>query len=602
MDRSIGGSPDPVSRASSNGERRRSVRQKLHTPVYVSFNGPQTGMVLDLSELMDLHEDGFAVQTSERLEANRAVTLCLDLPETKSYIHGSGQVIWSDETGRGGIRFSPLPENSRHVLKEWLFANLLIACSNHASRTQQLARREEEKLPAPALVDPSSPVLTVSDQDERLSPTEALRREVLQIDGDFDAVLQLITERALSLTRASGAALAFITDGQMICRAQAGDPAPPLGTPVDIKQGLSGECVRSGLVVRSDDTQNDPRIDPEIGRALGIRSLMAVPIVSDSRVVGLLEVFSPRARAFTQIHATVLEQLVEMIPKHHDQSRPGSAPPENVGPETLNQPEALSQPPTSESGPTEFDSIHAIREALQDRQPETEPEVPLQAAEVPGRIVSEQAPEPVPVEAPEAASAAPSRLLYRALLGLAIAVVAMVVGYLLGPVIEKRWADSPQAAGQSAAQRTEAVSAQRPIPVSLNDQRAQPKSLPDLQKLAERGDADAQWLMGVRYHDGTGVPQDDSMAMQWFLRAAEQGQVDAQAHLGAYYWAGRGVSQDLIKAYMWSAIALARGDQNSKSRLEGLASQMTRQQVSEALQQAEIWIHNHSQPAKSDAN
>jgi hypothetical protein len=356
------------------------------------------------------------------------------------------------------------------------------------------------------------------------------------------------------------------------------------------------------LVVRSDDTQNDPRIDPEIGRALGIRSLMAVPIVSDSRVVGLLEVFSPRARAFTQIHATVLEQLVEMIPKHHDQSRPGSAPPENVGPETLNQPEALSQPPTSESGPTEFDSIHAIREALQDRQPETEPEVPLQAAEVPGRIVSEQAPEPVPVEAPEAASAAPSRLLYRALLGLAIAVVAMVVGYLLGPVIEKRWADSPQAAGQSAAQRTEAVSAQRPIPVSLNDQRAQPKSLPDLQKLAERGDADAQWLMGVRYHDGTGVPQDDSMAMQWFLRAAEQGQVDAQAHLGAYYWAGRGVSQDLIKAYMWSAIALARGDQNSKSRLEGLASQMTRQQASEARQQAEIWVHNHSQPAKSDAN
>jgi TPR repeat protein len=92
------------------------------------------------------------------------------------------------------------------------------------------------------------------------------------------------------------------------------------------------------------------------------------------------------------------------------------------------------------------------------------------------------------------------------------------------------------------------------------------------------------------------------MAMQWFLRAAEQGQVDAQAHLGAYYWAGRGVSQDLIKAYMWSAIALARGDQNSKSRLEGLASQMTRQQVSEARQQAEIWIHNHSQPAKSDAN
>jgi len=66
-----------------------------------------------LSELLDLHEHGFAVQTSERLEMNRAVTLCLDLPETKSYIHGSGQVIWSDDAGRGGIRFSSLSENSR---------------------------------------------------------------------------------------------------------------------------------------------------------------------------------------------------------------------------------------------------------------------------------------------------------------------------------------------------------------------------------------------------------------------------------------------------------------------------------------------------------
>src|ERR1700730_18274217 len=153
MDRSILGLPDPVAGAPI-GERRRSVRQKLHTPVYASFNGPETGMVVDLSELLDLHEDGFAVQTSERLEINRAVTLCLDLPETKSFIHGNGQVIWSDDAGRGGIRFSGLPESSPQILKEWVFAHLLVAGSHHAARTEQLARREagEEKLPEPAVV------------------------------------------------------------------------------------------------------------------------------------------------------------------------------------------------------------------------------------------------------------------------------------------------------------------------------------------------------------------------------------------------------------------------------------------------------------------
>ena len=141
MDRSIRRLRDPFP-GSSHGERRSSVRQKLHTPVYASFSGPQTGMVVDLSELLDLHEDGFAVQTSERLEMNRAVTLCLDLPETSSYIHGTGQVVWSDDNGRGGIRFSALPDSSRKLLKEWLFANLLIASSNHAARTEQMARRE----------------------------------------------------------------------------------------------------------------------------------------------------------------------------------------------------------------------------------------------------------------------------------------------------------------------------------------------------------------------------------------------------------------------------------------------------------------------------
>jgi hypothetical protein len=107
--------------------------------------------------------------------------------------------------------------------------------------------------------------------------------------------------------------------------------------------------------------------------------------------------------------------------------------------------------------------------------------------------------------------------------------------------------------------------------------------------------------MGVRYHNGEGAPQDDVQAMQWYLRAAEQGNVAAQSALGSYYWAGTGVPRDLSRAYMWSEIALAGGDENSKSKLEGLASQMTQSQVSAARQQAEEWIHTHGQQAKSEA-
>ena len=631
MDRSIHGLPDPVA-GPPNGERRRSVRQRLHTPVYASFIGPQTGMVVDLSELLDLNEDGFAVQTSERLEINRALSLCLDLPETKSFIHGSGQVIWSDDSGRGGIRFSGLSESSRQILKEWLFTNLLIAGSNHAARTEQLARRlgEEEKSPesAPVVTTKADKktaaealsVVPISDGSATVSLVEAVRREVREIGDDVDAVFHLITGRALSLTGASGAALAFLTEDRMICRARAGEPAPPLGAPVDVKHGLSGECVRSGRLVSCEDTEEDPRVDSEICRVLGIGSLMAAPILSDFRVVGLLEIFSPHPRAFTKAHETVLDRLVEMIPKTHrektqlEKTQPEETRPEKAQPETPIPPEAASgvwRPSVSESGPMESDSmesgsIHATREVLLEPKPKVREQV---SQPVRGPIVSAQVPEPVPKPAPKP----PSRLLDLGLLGLVIAVVATVVGYLVGPMIERRI--STETSQRSVVKAAEAASTD--AGQSGNDQRlanqrsadrvstsqgAQAKSLPDLRKLASQGDADAQWQMGVRYHNGEGVPRDDVQAMQWFLRAADQGHVTAQATLGAYYWAGRGVPQDLSKAYFWSALALAQGDENSKSRLEGLASQMTQAQVSAARQQAEVWLHSHSQRAKSEAN
>ena len=592
MDGSVLRVPDPIAGA-PNGERRRCVRQKLHTPVYASFNGPETGMVVDLSELLDLHEEGFAVQTSEPLEVNRAVTLCLELPETKSYIHGSGQVMWSDEAGRGGIRFSALPESSRQILKEWLFANLLIACSNHAARTEQLAQREEERLRESVPVIRSPNVVPISDGSGSPSPVEAVRRELREIGDDVDAVLQLITGRALNLTGATGAALALLTDDKMICRARTVEPAPPLGAPVDVNQGLSGECVRSGLLVSCEDAGNDPRIDPEVGRALGIGSLMAAPIVSDFKVVGLLEVFSSHPHGFTNAHETILDRLVEMVPKIHRETMPS----EKAQLQTLIIPEAVSdvvEPPVSDLGSIEFDSIRALREALwernvevhaQDLQQVPEPIVPVKAAE--------QAPEPVREPVPTA----PSRLLYRALLGSVIAVVAMVVGFLAGPMIEKRWADSPPAARRPLTETASTVSGQR-----ATDRSAQAKSVVELRRLADQGDADAQYQMGLRYHNGEDVPHDDAQAMQFYLRAAEQGHVTAQSALGAYYWAGRGVPEDLSKAYFWYEIALAGGDENSKSRLEGLASQMTQAQVSTARQQAEVWIRSHRQRAKSEAN
>lgn len=57
---------------------------------------------------------------------------------------------------------------------------------------------------------------------------------------------------------------------------------------------------------------------------------------------------------------------------------------------------------------------------------------------------------------------------------------------------------------------------------------------------AEDGDAAAQTLLGVIYDTGSGIPQDEQKAAQWYQIAAENGNPQAAYHLGQYYLLGRG--------------------------------------------------------------
>jgi len=66
-----------------------------------------------------------------------------------------------------------------------------------------------------------------------------------------------------------------------------------------------------------------------------------------------------------------------------------------------------------------------------------------------------------------------------------------------------------------------------------------------LKPLAEQGDADAQALLGYKYHQGLGVPKDDAKAYYWWRKAAEQGNASAQFLLGAMYAKGEGVTKVL---------------------------------------------------------
>ena len=132
-------------------------------------------------------------------------------------------------------------------------------------------------------------------------------------DFALDEVLQLVAGRALSITGADGIAIALAHEGAIICRASAGEIAPDRGVKLDPTSGFSGACLRGSETVRCDDSEIDPRVNAAACRALGTRSMVAVPLAAKQNVIGLIEAFSKETYGFNDADIRSLNLLGELI-------------------------------------------------------------------------------------------------------------------------------------------------------------------------------------------------------------------------------------------------------------------------------------------------
>ncbi len=76
-------------------------------------------------------------------------------------------------------------------------------------------------------------------------------------------------------------------------------------------------------------------------------------------------------------------------------------------------------------------------------------------------------------------------------------------------------------------------------------------ALKELRPLIQKNDPNAQFLMGMLYDAGHGVPQDHAVAASWYRKAAEQSHPTAQLFLGILYYSGTGIGQDYKQAAHW---------------------------------------------------
>ena len=538
--------------------RRQAVRHRVHTPAYASLNGGSDDMVLDLSEVLDISERGAAIQTSSSWDVSGVLNLCLDLSETKTYLHTTGYVVWTDRTGRIGVSFPDLPEPSRRKLQEWLFLNAMIGAANYAARNGDAEFQSRRQSTGQAQRSLGQGVDLRADYTATLSALSAVQREVESQGPNLESALQLIAERSRAFTRADGSAIALAENREMVCRASSGD-APPVGVTLEIGSGFSGYCARTGFLQRCDDAETDQRVDRESCRLLGIRSMIAVPIRLGETVIGLLEVFSSKVHAFNDRDGTILQRLADTVLAAVNRAARvrGTQSPAR-GMQNRENGDSLSFAP-SFGGSSTFPFASALAES-------------------------------------ESGGAISFPRRHLVLLLIAAFSIVMVLAYLLAPWVIEKIHPPPRSAAVPAQTQTAPTIKPRALTPT------QPLGLDEVRKRAELGDPYEQVALATRYATGEDLPQDYAMAVRWFLKAAEQGHVGAQDTLGAYYWLGHGAPKDVTKAYFWSVLARAAGKEASKVRVAFMTSQLTRAQAQAIQREANEFLKQHPPLLNSESS
>jgi hypothetical protein len=290
-------------------DRRHSLRQKVNTPAFASFDGVTGGMILDLSE------EGMAMKTQSPLAAHSCVPLHLTLGEPAAYLETTGYVAWADALGRAGVRFADLPDGARERLRQWLTVNAGVLSWKAPRWVVRHSTSGGRSYGTGAGLGTGVALSLEPDPElcDNVAPSTSVQYEFKTLGTDLNASLRLIVSRACSITRGTGAAVALTGENGMTCRAIAGTCIPEVGAPVNVTAGFTGECIRRGRPLRCNDTQTDPHVDADACLRLGIRAILAAPVLYERDLVGLLEVVSNQPGAFDDGDLAVVERLAQTV-------------------------------------------------------------------------------------------------------------------------------------------------------------------------------------------------------------------------------------------------------------------------------------------------
>jgi putative methionine-R-sulfoxide reductase with GAF domain len=178
----------------------------------------------------------------------------------------------------------------------------------------QGSAQPEDRFPAGSTEDATEETIAATDQSSAVGAVGDKSNGSRALgETELDSALQLLVERAQYITGATGAALALPQGEEMVCRASAGSSAPTVGARLQVRSGLTGESIARRQLLRCDNAETDPRVNLETCRALGIASIVVLPLLRRSgEVRGLFELFSDHPYAFEERDLIALERMADL--------------------------------------------------------------------------------------------------------------------------------------------------------------------------------------------------------------------------------------------------------------------------------------------------
>jgi diguanylate cyclase (GGDEF)-like protein/PAS domain S-box-containing protein len=141
----------------------------------------------------------------------------------------------------------------------------------------------------------------------------SFQQEVLDLGDDVGAIARRAAARARALSWADGAMVEIIKSDGTLHRGVVGTGATTrsrlaVSPPADPWHGLVGTTPQV-----CDDTEGDPRVDPEVCRRLRTRSVITVPLYRREVRLGAITVTSSRPNAFDSAQTAVLQLLAGLV-------------------------------------------------------------------------------------------------------------------------------------------------------------------------------------------------------------------------------------------------------------------------------------------------